>query len=339
MSLQPDRSLRLPPAPGVLDAVRSEGGRRRRTRLAMGGSALSVAAVVLGVSLLLPGSTGSTDGPAPLPVATAPSSCPAEPPADVPEGPVGYDGGERLVPDATPQTLTLCRYRTDEDAPVEGPLQVGSGLDRIAADLALPQELDDSERICPAVLEIPSYSYLVRLTYADGRAVWVQSETGGCATTRNGDFTSSVGIGGDLNLTWTAESWSRQPEPRTSDERNCYAYDSGRAGQERQLLPEGYDDVGACIDNAFRALSAEETRRLVDALDLLGTDPYSNGCSDPPPSDEFTPVTFVARYPEGRNVHLTLKPFCDNQLDNGSLEAHPHGDVLQVLLDIAEGTP
>lgn len=197
MSLQPDRSHRFPAAPGVLEAVRSEGGRRRRTRLAIGGSAISVAAVVLAVSLLLP---SSTDGTAPLPVATAPTSCPAELPTDVPEGPVGYDGGERLVPDATPQTMTLCRYRTDEDAPVEGPRQVGSGLDRIAADLALPQELEGSQRICPAVLEIPSFSYLVRLTYADGKAVWVQSETGGCATTRNGDFTSSVGIGGDLKI-------------------------------------------------------------------------------------------------------------------------------------------
>lgn len=331
MSVHSDPAFRLPPRPEVLGEVRRAGTRRRRTSVAVGASALSVAALALGLSLL-PAAPPSADPS--LPVATAPTSCPTEPPAEVPATPVGYDGSERLVPDETPLTMTLCRWRTDAKAAVEGPVTVRSNLEAVRADLSLPSRLDGEVRVCPQPLRIPSWSYLVRLTYDDGSAAWLQSETSLCSTTANGPFTSPVGIADDLDVTWLAESWTRRPNPPGSVDGVCNDTWAGRAGQERDLLPEGWTSLAVCRGQDLRTLSDEQARDVAGLLGRLGTEPFGSTCQDARTSERFEPLALLARFETGRDVRLLLRPSCDNRLSNGSLDAHPRGDDLQQLLEL-----
>lgn len=125
------------------DAVAAEVGRRRRVRrgaLAMGGSALTVLALVVGsqvvsrpsASVIASGDSSGRAGPTRVAASGAVSSargsavvqpttqqqvaldasgCPAAWGApDVPELPVGFDLADALVPSDIPAAVTICRY-------------------------------------------------------------------------------------------------------------------------------------------------------------------------------------------------------------------------------------
>lgn len=248
--------------------------------------------------------------------------CPAEFTADdrepwVPERPTTETDG-RLVPDADPVEATICRYGAlrEEPSQLAGQVVLEQGLDRIRHDLLLPRKLDGQSIACTAAGG-PRVPHLLRLRYADGE-LWVSTtqDVNSCEDTGNGDFVSAVYAGAQVAASYDAQAWVPAP-PRRGP---CSAGTSGRLGQERTLVPNGWTSVQVCRDDAPPTeLPTDEAERVAQILQEVGTTAGTSGCGGQP----RTSYSLVFRYPAGPPVTVGFLPGCEPPLSNRSLDAQP----------------
>jgi len=291
---------------------------------------LAVAGCGGGPDLAAPDPSAGPDLAAPGPSAgpgTEDGSCPPVYPAVagpwVPAVPSAETQG-RLVPDADPVSALLCRYEarqnSDEPIPLElaGAVDVTAGLTAVRRDLHLPALLEGTGRICTQAGG-PLMPHLVRFDYADG-SVWVSAaqEPNGCTDSGNGAFTTGIQLGDRAAVAFDTGRWPAAPQPE-----RCFAGAGGRAGQEEQLVPDGWTSMTVCQPGLndpgppprlLDAATAERVAALLDAADLA---PGSGGCS----GGDNTRFDLLVGYPDGNAVTVGVNIGCDPPLRNGSLDA------------------
>ena len=264
---------------------------------------------------------GSSVGPGTLDGA-CPSVYPAVEGVWVPEVPSAETTG-RLVPDADPVLARICRYQarqnSGEPVPLDlaGEVDVTAGLAAVRRDLHLPALLEGSGRSCTLVGG-PLVPHLVRLDYADG-SVWVSAvqEPNSCTDSGNGTFTTGFPLGERVAASFDSGRWQPAPQPV-----RCFAGAGGRAGQEQQLVPDGWTSITVCnpgLNTAGpppRELDADTAQRVVALLDDAALAPASGGCS----GGDNTTYDVLVRYPEGNAVTVGANIGCDPPLRNGSVD-------------------
>ncbi|CAN5233769.1 hypothetical protein BH24ACT10_BH24ACT10_14750 [soil metagenome] len=229
----------------------------------------------------------------------------------------------RLVPDADPVLAHVCRYaagqNSGEPAPLElaGDVEVTAGLGAVRRDLHLPARLEGAERSCTAIGG-PLVPHLVRFDYADG-SVWVSAtqEPNACTDSGNGTFTTGVPLGDRLAVAFDSGRWPPAPKPE-----RCFAGAGGRAGQEEQLIPDGWTSMTVCRPGLNdpgpppRLLDAATAGRVVALLDDADLAPSSGGCS----GGDNTRYDLLVGYPDGNAVTVGVNIGCDPPLRNGSVD-------------------
>ena len=270
-------------------------------------------------------------GGAPSP--SAADGCPDRFPAPegepwVPAPPTTETPG-RLVPDADPVEVLVCRYGDVFDAgsaPLEGQVQLEGGLDRIRTDLLVPPRVEGAEQACTQIGGgfVP---HLARLRYADGE-LWLSAvqEPNRCSATGNGAFVSPSYLGERLAEAYDAATWPpRDPDP-------CAAGSSGRAGQEQALVPAGWTALVVCDEDDRRQdVGPDMAAQAASLLGQLRTQPGTNACEGVPTSVR----RLVFTYAEGPPVAVVWTPGCEPSVANGSLSAVPtpaQTELLGVLL-------
>jgi len=181
----------------------------------------------------------------------------------------------RLVPDADPVEALLCRYRAVDDPREDGPTSLDGqvtltgGLDRIRTDLLVPAAVPGGDRACTEIGG-PRVPHLLRLRYADGE-LWLSAtqEVNGCTSTGNGAFVSPAYLGQRFADAYDARAW-RPPAPGPVACRGG----TGRAGQERALMPAGWRQLVVCEENdAAREVEPGRAARVADLLGEAATRP------------------------------------------------------------------
>lgn len=232
----------------------------------------------------------------------------------------------RLVPDADPVDAVVCRY-TPEGA-LEGAVELTDGLDRIRHDLLVPEKLADQERVC-TLAGGPQVPHLMRLSYADGD-LWLSAvqDVNSCRETGNGAFVSPAYLGGRFAQAYETTAWPPAPEPK-----GCGGSGTGRAGQEEELVPPGWESLVVCSgSDVARDVQPETAQRVAELLGELDAQPGSNSCTGTAP----TTYHLLFRYPQGPPVAIWFAPGCEPPVHNGSLDAPADADrsaELQELLD------
>lgn len=287
-------------------------------------------------------SSGLAEGPSAGPV-TQDGTCPAVYPAVdgpwVPELPSADTGG-RLVPDADPVPAHVCRYaaRQNSGDPVPldlvGAVDVRTGLAAVRQDLHLPALLDGSERSCTA-MGGELVPHLVRFDYADG-SVWLSAaqEPNSCTDSGNGAFLTGIQLGDRLAAAFDTGRWPPAPQPE-----GCFAGAGGRAGQERQLVPDGWTSMTVCqpgLDDPGpppRALDAAAAERVAALLGDAELAPGSGGCS----GGDNTRFDLLVGYPDGNAVTVGVNIGCEPPLRNGSLDGVLDTGEQAALADLLRG--
>lgn len=314
---------------------------------------LTRSAVLLAVMLVAVGCGGASEPAGPAPAgggpaagpATQDGACPAVYPAVdgpwVPELPSAETDG-RLVPDADPVLAHICRYtgrqNSGDPVPLEliGQADVRAGLAAVQRDLHLPALLEGAERSCTDVggEVVP---HLVRFDYADG-SVWVSAaqEPNSCTDSGNGAFTTGIQLGDRLAVAFDTGHWPAAPQPA-----GCFSGAGGRAGQEQQLVPDGWTSMTVC-QRALndpgpppRLLDAATADRVVALLDDAVLAPGSGGCS----GGDNTYFDLLVGYPGGNAVTVGVNIGCDPPLRNGSLDAVLDADDQAKLAELLRGPP
>jgi hypothetical protein len=359
--LTPDPSLRRPPPSGVRDAV-VRAGRRRRHRLL--GAGVLVLAVVTAVPVAALFETGGEDSL--LAVApSAPEPCPAQLPVDAGERsvvvPPSVGPPDRLVPAQVPTAALVCRYGdsgifgpgspTARPASValEGERTLTAGLERVPDDLALPA--GSGFGFCTDAGG-PMVPHLVRFDYPAG-PVWVSTstETNSCAVVTNGAFTAAVYVGDQVAASFDASAWvDDPPNPFVMPEDACPRGPTGRAGQERAMVPDGWDEVVVCRsgegqpERTARTLAPEPAAavvRLLNGLPQIESEFGGSGASCDQrltvPGDDGGQAELVVGYPAGRAVRVIPFVGCEPPIGNGSLSATATAEQQAELLRLLEG--
>jgi len=272
-----------------------------------------------------PGPGPAVGGPSAGP-ATQDGACPAVYPAVdgpwVPELPSAGTAG-RLVPDADPVLAHVCRYtgRQNSGDPVAldlaGEADVRAGLDAVRRDLHLPALLEGAGRSCTA-MGGELVPHLVRFDYADG-SVWLSAaqEPNSCTDSGNGAFTTGIQLGDRLATAFDTSRWPAAPQPA-----GCFSGAGGRAGQEQQLVPDGWTSMTVRQPGlndpgpAPRLLDAATAERVATLLGEAGLAPGSGGCS----GGDNTRFDLLVGYPDGNAASVGVNVGCDPPLRNGSLD-------------------
>ena len=291
--------------------------------------------------------------PAPAPAATGPAAgpatqdgaCPAVYPAVdgpwVPELPSAQTDG-RLVPDADPVLAHICRYtpRQNSGDPVPlalaGQADVSAGLGAVRGDLHLPALLTGAGRACTAIGGelVP---HLVRFDYADG-SVWVSAaqEPNSCTDSGNGAFTTGIQLGDRLATALDSSRWPAAPQSA-----GCFTGAGGRAGQEQQLVPDGWTSMTVCQPGLNttgpppRVLDAATADRVATLLDTAELAAGSGGCS----GEGTTRFDLLVSYPGGNAVMVGVNIACDPPLRNGSLDGVLDAGDQAALAELLRGQP
>jgi hypothetical protein len=234
---------------------------------------------------------------------------------------------DRLAPDADPVEAAVCRYTADGE--LEQSVHLADGLDRIRHDLLLPGKLSGQSRPCTR-MGGTKRPHLLYLRYADGD-LWISSvqESNSCTDTGNGVFVSSVHLGKRLAMAYDTGAWPSGPQLD-----GCLKSGAGRLGQERTLVPDGWESLLVCRKTEHpepREVDADTAARVADLLNGMPGTPDGSTCSGP----SSTGYDLLFRYPEGPPVHLWWLPGCDPPLHNGSLQTtltEAQSDELEALL-------
>lgn len=151
----------------------------------------------------------------------------------------------RLVPDADPVEAVVCRYTPEGEVEQR---DLTEGLDRVRHDLLLPEKRAGESRPCTLIggRDVP---HLLYLRYADGD-LWVSAtqEPNSCTDTGNGDFVSSVHVGDRLAAAYDEGAWPPAPQPD-----GCLISRAGRLGQEKTLVPDGWESLLVCVKDTAKA--------------------------------------------------------------------------------------
>lgn len=274
--------------------------------------------------------------------ATQDGSCPTEFPAVagpwVPELPTTETPG-RLVPDADPVGALVCRYadrssREGQAVPLRAQAEVTQGLERVRADLHLPEALPGRSRSCTQVGG-PVVPHLVRLDYADG-SLWVSAveDPNSCTESGNGAFITTAYLGDRLATAFDDRRW-----PPAPDAAGCSSPAGGRAGQEDRLVPDGWSTAEVCprpVNGLLprpEPVPADRARRAVEVLDGAELAPGSGGCS----GGDNTAFDVLFRYPEGNPVTVSLNVGCEPPLRNGSVDGRLDIAQQRELQDLLTG--
>ena len=240
--------------------------------------------------------------------------------------------GNRLVPEGVPESMLLCRY--EEKPPVLLPspgyvptyhLSGGrdiSGLEKAADQLQLPPKVSGESHACTA-MGGPSFPFLVRLQYAD-RTVWLatKSDVNSCAEVTNGSTTSSAYLGGDLQATYDASTWTRGVRRAAS----CNS-PLGRYGQHETLLPEGAVRIRVCREQEELApvTDADTISQITALFNGKRTTPGQGGCSG-----QITHSReLLAEYASGRGVGVHVLQGCEPNAFTSSLATQLSDDDVQ----------
>lgn len=373
--LTPDRSARRPPPLGAREKVVRRGRRRRQRMLAAVGAAAVTLLLVPVAWPLLPGSgpdrlTVGDGAPAVTPTPTAtptasvspptasPSPVPAQPcpPSIAPNAPslpapTPPELAGALVPDEPPLAVTICRYADiayrgydqpprPEQVALDGRQELRTGLQDLPGDLAVPPPAGGGLCTLKGGAVIP---YLVQLRYA-ARTVWLSTseEPNSCANVTNGLFTSGTYVGGQVAASFAAGGWVPAPRPDNAPATQCPTGPDGRAGQERDLVPDGWTQLVVCQSSpdgvqTARRLDDETAADVVALLRRLPTSPgegFTFSCGQRPPDDGH--VSLHVDYPVGRSVLVLPMPGCDPPLSNGSLSAAASPEEQAALLRLLE---
>lgn len=255
----------------------------------------------------------------------------------------GVDTAEALLPDEVPSEVRICAYppRTRDSTTVEleSERRLSGPLDDVPADLGLPLELVGNSRICAAGFTGPQPTHLLRASYGRGRTAWIAPQFGiGCNGLTNGRVATASTV--DLAASFAAGRWV-SPVPL---EGYCPGL-TGRGGQERALVPDGWSTVRGCDDDLEPfSLTRDQGDRLVAQLADLPPSPMGNGIQSC--SSQATPsaggrgrARIVFDYPVGRSVEVWLQPGCPDTVHNLSLEARVSEAQLATLVSVLDESP
>jgi hypothetical protein len=250
----------------------------------------------------------------------------------VPARPTGADGRSRLVPQRTPSSALVCAYRGSNTAKrqagwaLSGRRSLASGLAALAGQLSWqPRRLPGQQAGC-TLIGGPQTNYLIGLTYPGGATIWVAAtdEPNECASTSNGEFTSSGVIGPDVRRAFASGRWPAPnpvscPRPRQ---------DIGRLGQDAAMVPAGSTSVTICAPRARTLTSGYQA--LIAALNRLPARPSTRTCSGAPgPSAPQYQLLFS--YPAGPPVSVVILSGCHPEIDNGDLQSDSASSIVPVI--------
>ncbi|MDQ1292789.1 MAG: hypothetical protein QG608_669 [Actinomycetota bacterium] len=320
--------------------------RRRQYRQGLSAGFAGVAAVALLVPAVSHLMTG--DDPDAAVAASAPPSCPAKLPGQVPPGSGSVPHSDRLVPVQAPAAAVLCSYKGAADSQAEtgtalsGSRQLTGSLEQVAQDLAwLPRKQSDETKMC-TMMAGPSTSYLLGLTYPDG-VVWVSTvdDPNGCADTTNGTFASPSGTGALAKAAFASGGWSASPGP---DDGCDAGLSTGRLGQELAMVPDEPSGLWICDSDApgdgARREIKDRTRiaQLAKALNGLPASTRPAQCEAASPTREAASARRLRfDYEKGPDLQVTIDPACRPQIDNGARRATLTEQVQNLVEALAAG--
>lgn len=256
----------------------------------------------------------------------------------VPEKPQGVDGGARLLPDREPLSLVDCAYpvldvrATSPSGPpfalTKRTLVGDERIHDVVELLTWAPRNGTQARMCTAIGGNETV-HLVGARYDDA-IVWVASlaEPNRCSTATNGDFTSYLSAGFELDG-WFLDRPSGPEKPGP-----CEQWRVGRLGDDLSLAPDGEPTVTVCrptnTGQQARGLTPDQSRQVVQALRALRTRPTDHSCNggDPGAGNDFR---LVLHYPRGNDVVIHVMPSCTPQLMSGSLEAKDAAQVIDLV--------
>jgi hypothetical protein len=296
---------------------------------------------------------------------SAPDPCPAQLPVEDAEpsviAPPAAGPPDRLVPEQVPTAALVCRYGDSgifgpgsptarpTSVVLEGERALTAGLERVPDDLAVPA--GSSFGAC-SLAGGPMVPHLVRFDYPAG-PVWVSTSTevNSCALATNGAFTAAVYVGDQVAASFDAGAWVDDPPSSfLTPEDACPRGPTGRAGQERAMVPDGWDEVVVCRsgegqpERTARTLAPEPAAavvRLLNGLPQIASEFGGSGasCSErlTVPGDDGAFFQLVVSYPAGRAVRVIPFVGCDPPVGNGSLSATATAEQQAELLRLLEG--
>lgn len=166
------------------------------------------------------------------PVELCPESVPTEP--GPPPDPAGvwsppFQPSQQLVPAETPVSAVVCRYRLvvfgvngqqtpqpESTHPLFTAQRISAGLDTLAQDLStLRPSTAGASRAC-TMMAGPVDLLALRLDYAGGGVVWVQSQTdvNRCAQATNGQFSTEAYLADSIETSAQTSQWMLLPADR-----------------------------------------------------------------------------------------------------------------------------
>lgn len=194
-------------------------------------------------------------------------------------------GGWVPTPESTASTLVpgqppraeICLY--DVHGAHQGKARtLQTGLATMTADL---NHLPTAPRreACPLLATL-TQSYLIKLSYQDGRVSWVGTAYGisGCTNTTNGRIHTTAYIGDAVKHAYDTGQWARLTPRDPCD------IGTGRRGQDKHLIPDDPIEVTVC---SIRKNAEHKTHgrrvaiKTAKTLNKLPLQPVDHQCSGP----------------------------------------------------------
>jgi hypothetical protein len=322
---------------------------RRRTHWLPAVAAAVVVLAVVGTVVAIRGVGDGRHSAAPAPTAL---DCPpnfAAAPGDfsplwVPAKARGVDGTRRLVPLQTPSRALVCGYEsqrfsaTRAGMPLTGTAALGRDLSRLPGALAwLPRTLPGQSVACLSdARAIDSHSYLIGLTYPGG-TMWVSAPGNHCDGATNGSFVTSTNLATFAAAALTAHEVPPLASTPTGPHTACEVTNSGRLGQETEMVPDHPVSATMCKVTPVHPasspiLAVPDPGTLAAKLNSLHTAPSASGCNDTGPNGAvYARYELLFRYSDGPPVLVILTPGCHPSVDNRSLQADDGGAVIKLM--------
>lgn len=257
----------------------------------------------------------------------------------VPAKPNGVDGTRRLAPLQTPTRALVCGYESPRTSnahaamPMTTSADLAGDLSRLPDELAwLPRRLPDRVLACATnLLGTDLHAYLIGLTYPGG-TLWVSAPGNHCVGASNGSFDTSTNLSAFAAAALAAHAVPPLASTPTYPHTACEATNSGRLGQETEMVPDHPVSATMCKGTSPHPASSPkfavpDPGALAAELNSLRTVPSRSGCNGGVPAT----YELLFRYSDGPPVFVILTLGCHPSVDNGSLRADNAGAVIALM--------
>jgi hypothetical protein len=208
---------------------------------------------------------------------------------------------------------------------LSGRRRVSGNVAGLVSDLSLqPRAIPEAG--CSQVAG-PQINYLIALTYARGRTMWVSitDDPSQCITGTNGEFVAaSMSAAANATKTLVTGTWP------ASQPISCEGPHGNRLTQ--RLVPTGSTSLTICAQRTHVIKS--NYRDLVSALNALPRHGWSGGCVNTRPGADYQ---LIFGYPTGPPETVDVETGCQPPVTNGALQADTTGKVVPIIQRLTGG--